>query len=183
MPRNLGDLEPPGCCSIYRLGRLTHPRPRLLLPGLPRRGRVARRAARVISAPIGCRCLVYSSSDQSERRLRSVDSVWRKAARVQGGGQDGGGVTARRANGKRGRAAAVANGERGTRCHVPRLRGSGGAVPGLGRDVLYWVNWERPGGGFTPFLRLLPAPPWQPGGASTVRPPGYLEPPPVNPLP
>lgn len=56
-------------------------------------------------------------------------------------------MTARRANGKRGRAAAVANGERGTRCHVPRLRGSGGAVPGLGRDVLYWVNWERPGGG------------------------------------
>lgn len=79
-----------------------------------------------------------------------------------GAGEQGGGVTARRANGKRERAAAVANGERGTGCHVPRLRVDRGAGPCSGWAVLYWANWERPGwalrgghGGFTPFLRLL----------------------------
>lgn len=45
------------------------------MPGAPRRGRVARRAARVISAPIGRRHLVYSPAVQSEHRVRSVDSV------------------------------------------------------------------------------------------------------------
>lgn len=62
-----------------------------------------------------------------------------------GAGEEGGGVTARRANGKRERAAAVANGERGTGCHVPRLRVDRGAGPCSGWAVLYWANWERPG--------------------------------------
>lgn len=104
----------------------------------------------------------------------------------RGAGQDGGGVTARRANGERGRAAAVANGERGTRCHVPRLRGHGGAAPGLGQAVLYWANWERPGralkgegcGAFTPFLRLLST-----QGSLHCPPPGYSQPPPGEPSP
>lgn len=108
-----------------------------------------------------------------------------------GAGRTGGGVTAPRANGKRGRPAAVANGERGTRCHVPRLGPDGGAAPSLGRAVLYWANWERPGRvlrGVWGLHRLpqtsLPHP-GQPGGASAVvvSPPPctFNPPPPVNP--
>lgn len=61
-------------------------------------------------------------------------------------------MTARQANGERGRAAAVANGERRTGCNVLRHEGGGESPLGwvlclvwdlLGWALLYWANWER----------------------------------------